>query len=465
MGSKAIPFRLRHGSLDDALECYRIGDFQSCVLALHGLTQSQSINLGIRAWIRLGRPERALDALMKVDNRELTTAEKTENHILRSFAYTLARDFERAEDQLDQARVFAFSSSRPEVEAEYQFSECLLAFSRGDYQSCVELAGDLLEIEATGANTTGPAYFISIQNSRVRAYIAIGMVEALRQRYDEQLRVIHAALDESAGLELDDQWLFGNVLQHLAVFVRDFALLDDAEVLRKRFSSVEWPLHLNAVKFDVHRALGWCSSLHGDELNAFREFRFAGEAAPTVPHKILAAVDRAYLSRELGEKNNAFDQIDYAARLSKGYDWETAVGERIALAQLAQEVAAFSPSEAKLLFDRYRRIKSKLPPNADGATDRRPRAYERMAEGTVLRALGQSAQAIQAFFEAFDIWTSVGNAWRSATASLELAELTGSSQFVQHARQEASRRPNSWLARRCDALVVPRSSVVTLPIR
>lgn len=455
-----IPFPKRDGSYEQGLSEFRSGQLSMSLGSLSDLSGVAPTLLKARALIRLGQPNEGLRALNGLDPSALATDICTELLLLKAVAGALVSDFDAAQDQLDLARVQAFGSSSCSVEADYHYAESFLAFTQGDYETASDFARDLLQNDTPKSGVLDQ-YFVDVQNSRTRARILLGTIEALNGRFDRQHSILVSALADANGLEKSDFWLFAIVLHHLSIFVRDFARLDDAVTLRSWLSALSWPENLDHIRYDIYRALGWCASLNGDELGAFRDFRLSAEIAPSTPLAVLAAVDRAFLSRELGENTNSRDQIDFAARLASNYDWENAGDHRLALAVLAQEVAATSPEIAGSLFERYRRLKTKLAPNMVNASDRRPRAYERMAEGVVLRALGRDGQATEAFLDAFEIWKASGNLWRSALAAAELADLTNSTRFIDYANAEALKRPRSWLARRCASLPAPASSLLS----
>ena len=291
-------------------------------------------------------------------------------------------------------------------------------------------------------------YFVPLVHSRGRALNVHGVVSAACEDYHTQLAFVRRAVQELLGSADADLWLTSSAMKQLAVHVRDFDLPGDAETLRSWLERNDLPSDLSPMRFEMHRALGWSSALRGDHLGAFRDFRLMGSYATTAPYQILASVERAFLMRELGESHSAREQIEYAATLADRVDWNAVGEERIGLAQLAQEVAAFAPARARVLLDRYLAIKVALPPGVLNATDRRARAFEDLAEGTVLQANGQADAAQVALLRAFTVWNAIGYSWRAATAAIPLFELTAAPKFAKYVCDEVGRRPNSWLEKR-----------------
>ncbi len=152
--------------------------------------------------------------------------------------------------------------------------------------------------------------------------------------------------------------------------------------------------------------------------------------------------------------HSAREEIEHASKLADSVNWNDVGEERIGLAQLAQEMASYDRHRAKQLFERYRDLKGRLAPNMLSNVDRRVRAFEFLAEGTVLRANGSTAEALQRFIKAFEIWDELGYHWRAATAALPAAELLKRERFIDYVKREAALRPNSWLARRAQALEI-----------
>jgi len=452
VGSTAVvQLRPRQQPFQAAVDAYQGARPDECLTILHGHSDLGAAVLRARAALRVGRPELGLETIETIDDATLPTHRaRAEVLTLRGALYSRHRNFDRAREALDDARIFSFGSASAATEAEYYFYEAVHSFALGDLDETDRKAQDAFAIERSRFADYGRT-FVPIENTLARALLLRGHVAAARGKYREQLDFVRDAIELANRAETPDLWISASFLMHLAFHVRDFDLVDDANTLRTRGREA-WPAELDPMKFEIHRALGWSSALRGDHLNAFREFRTMSDFATTSARKVLAAVERAYLSRELGESHAARDAIEYASKLTDTIDWNHVGEERIGLAQLAQEVAVFEPARAQRLLDRYRMIKSKLSPGLLNAVDRRARAYESLAEGTVLRANKAIPAAAERFREAFEIFDSVGYRWRAATAALPLAELFQRPLEVEYVRREAAERPNSWLDRRAASL-------------
>jgi len=445
-----VQLRPRQQPFQAAVDAYRGARAAECLTLLHGHQGLAADLLLARAALRVGHPELGLERLVAIDDAALlSNRARTEVLTLRAALCIRLRQFDLAQASLDLAHVYALGAACAPVEAEYHFYAACQAFALEELDAADRLAVKALSVEPWKFDSAKA--FVPLALSRARSLNVRGFIAATRQQYRDQLAFVREAIAEAAKAETPDLWITATQWQLLAVHVRDFDLIDDAQTLRV-VAGETWPAELDSQKFEIHRALGWSSALRGDHLNAFREFRSMGGFATSDAWKVLAAVERAYLSRELGENVRGRDDIEYAAKLADRVDWNAMSEERISLAQLAQEVAAFDPARAGKLLDRYRAIKAKLPPLTLNSVDRRARAYECLAEGTVLRANRAIPAAAERFREAFEIFDSVGYRWRAATAALPLAELFQRRSDVEYVRREAAERPNSWLERRAASL-------------
>jgi len=451
VGCSVLQLKPRPQSFGAAVDAYRAGQSNDCVTLLHGHSDIRADLLRARAYLRLGRPDLGIASIATINDSELSSNRvRAELLLLRSALQTRVRDLNNAGDALELSRVLVLGAASAALEAEYHYYAGSAAFGVLDLDRCDREAITVLNVEPASFDAGG--YFVPLANTRARALLMRGHVAAAREKYGAQLNFVREAISELQRADTPDQWLSAWLLMHLAFHVRDFDLIEDAEMLRREAGDTKWPDELASMKFEIHRALGWSSALRGDHLNAFREFRAMSQCADSPARKILASVDRSYLARELGETHSAQDELEHAAKLASSVNWNEVGEERIGLAQLAQEVAAFDPHHAGVLFARYKELKGRLAPNMLNNVDRRVTAFELLAEGTVLRANGSVPAATQRFMRAFDIWDKLGYKWRAATAALPLAEVLQESRYVDHVRREAASRPNSWLARRAEKL-------------
>jgi len=451
VGSQIIQIQPRRRPFEAAVDAYHGARPDECLSLLHGHTGLDADILRGRASLRAGSPDSGLPFVASIDDGLLwSNRARAELLIIRGAIQTRLRQFDAARETFDLARVLALGSASSALEAEYYFYEAVWFFSIQNLELADDSTARALSVEPLFYDTG--RYFVPLAYTRARAFQLRGLLAATAERYSDQAQQIRLAIEEVRLAEKPDLWIYATFLMNLAFHVRDFDLVDDAAMLHREIERATWPDELAPMKFEIHRALGWSSALRGDHLNAFREFRAMSQCADTPARKILAGVDRSYLARELGETHSAQDELEHAAKLASSVNWNDVGEERIGLAQLAQEVAAFDPHHAGVLFARYKELKGRLAPNMLNNVDRRVTAFELLAEGTVLRANRSVPAAMQRFERAFDIWDKLGYKWRAATAALPLAEVLQESRYVDHVRREAASRPNSWLARRAEKL-------------
>lgn len=438
---------------EQAVEAYRFGRLGACVDLLHGNSSQAARSLSARALLRLGQPEAALSHLEVID-ADLAHRSLAEAHMQRGAALMRVRRFDEAERSYDTARVFTLASACAATQAEFDYYATSRWFALGENEKAEESAFRVLSIEPYPFES-GEAYFVPLSHSRARAFEALGIIEARRERFHEQSAFVCRALGELENEKTPDVFHELFLLQNLAVLVSDLALDAEAGLLRERLTR-EWPSETVGFRFTVLRSLGLLSAMRGDHIGALRDLRAAAEFAPTPVLRLAASLDRALLARELNQAIMAREEMDYAERLSAQIDWSATLGEdRFVLLLLAQALSERGSSKARRAMERYRGIKTKVPPNLLGPSDRRWQATEAFSEGLVLRAEKQDERASIFLGKAFDIWDSLGFQWHAARAALELAEIVKNEpRFIEYARREGQRRPNSWLAHRVSKLTV-----------
>ncbi len=458
---RAFPVQRQIEPFSVAVDAYHAAAPAECVTLLHGHVTAAAHVLRARANLRLGQYNAALATLELVDQSRLhSSLERSEFLVVRGAVETRLRDFDAARATFDDARIYSISAASASAAAEYHFYQGVWSFAALDFEQtdCEVIAA--LTVEQ--APFESAAYFVPLANTRARVMQLRGLVAAGRERYREHTDCLRSAISEMRRAETSDLWIFASLLMNLAFQVRDFDLTDDAQMLRDEMAIAQWPSELASMEFEIFRALGWSSALRGNHLGALRDFRRSAECAPTSAQKIVASTDRAYIGREIGETYSVREELEYAAALAKRVDWDAVGGDgdRFALVLLARQLAYFNVVQARTTYERYRALKTKLPPGALNNFDRRIRAHEYVAEGTILRIEGKTEAARSRLITAFKIWNQLGYDWLAATAAVELLELEPNDTFEACADRAAKTRPNSWLARRLD-IIKRRSGITT----
>ncbi len=438
--------RPRTRSFSQATEAYSSGFFDVCLSSLDPEHSAASAALAARALLRLGRASEALELIEFLLSGKTSFSHVEMGELLTHLASARAR-LGQATSGIDlafaDARVYVYAAASAALEAEFLSHVARAHLMAGAVDLAEEHARNVLEVKSY---LLEPSYSVPLEHSRARAYDILAFIAARRERYDEQKRCTRAALEECDRTPVRDTVFEANLLSNLAIFALDFG--DDGYV-RERLDRLPESDVITAQRYEVLRALGWANALRGNNLGAFRDLRDAGEVAPTLPRRIRATLDRAYFARQLNQEISAREELDFAERLSTRVDWKdvaTDEGELIALLQLGQQIAPVAPLRARRLFERYKSLKPKLPPDLLATCDRRARAEELVADATISHAEGNADRATALFLEAFEIWDTLGYGVRAALVARELATLGTGTRFAEYVAREAALRPRSWFA-------------------
>ena len=373
-----------------------------------------------------------------------------ERYALLAAAFTRLGRFDEAADSLTNARAYAYGSCSTGLEAEVEYFAGLSAYAQGDIAEFEDANHRILTFaEAADAFGDTASFAVPLAHTRARAYEALGAVALARGRYHDQASYARKALREIDDAPFPDVWIAATNVMNLALLASNYDLFEHVEYLRERLAAMPWTQDLAFRRFASLDAFGWHLALRGDNIGAFRQFRIAGAAATTCPERVLASVNRARLSYELGHEPIAIEELEHALELSKQFDWN-GVGddERPALLQLAQAAAAIVPDEANIALQQYRKLRTRFSALSLSPVEPWHAAEEDFTEGLIARAKGNPIRAIDCFLKAHEKWTAVSIDWGAARAAIELAELGAGERFVREARREAVKRPASWMARR-----------------
>jgi hypothetical protein len=349
-------------------------------------------------------------------------------------------------DSLATARAHIFSAMVPALEAELAYSEAYIHAIGGDLHAARTAARAVFDIPAAPNGPDGASHVVPLAHSHARALDLLAFLAARAEQDDVQRAHLRAALD-TIGEAKHDAAFEANVLVNLSIFAREHGDADG--FVRDRLARLPAGDHLAGQRYEILRALAWSNALAGNHLGTFRDLREATEAAPTTATKIRATLDRAFFARELGQGLIAREELDYALRLSERVDWNDVASDECELDALLQLAVALLPVDAvraRSLFERYRRLRSKLPPERLAGADRRARAELLAAEAAFARAEGDRDRAERSLLEAFEMWHDRGYHLRAAIVARELSDLGAGDRFADCVTHEVARRPHSWFA-------------------
>ena len=459
MQNRVVRLKRRSVTFAEAVAAYRGARYDECLAAVDGESAPQTQILRARALTRLGRMEASLEECRMILHDELTVVERGELQLVKAVALLRLGRLEEAEAELLVARLAAYSGCSPALEADYETTEGLLSYSQRDIDAAASALDRALVVVPSPEQWMRPKreYFFSLGLVRARACDFRGLLVRAKEGLPVQLHWARMALHELDADPLEDQWVSAALLSNFALLlveVGDPSVLDE---LTQRVTEAAWSPGIRLYQFNAVRSLGWLRALAGDHLGAFRDFRVSAELAPSRAWKLHAILDRAFLARELGQAMFAEDELNYAVQLAGELDLQTtadAVPPFTGLLKLAPLAALRDPAEGRAILERYQAARSKCPPIFFEGLDRSWQALELVAEATIARAEGGEQTAVDLFVNALDAFDKLGNRWRAALVSLELAEMTGQPFFYGYAAREAGRRPHSWLARRLASLQV-----------
>ncbi|HTV74148.1 MAG TPA: hypothetical protein VME66_10615 [Candidatus Acidoferrales bacterium] len=434
MGARVTQLQPRLAPIATARAYFDAARYSDCLGALHRHVGCVPATLRAQAYLRMSRITEAIETLEAFppgddDNH----AAKAFYHLQLSAALGRAGDRDRAEAAEADGRVHAISSADPEALAELAFYEARNAWSHRKLAEAKELV-----LQA----------FCPDLAIHARALNLAGLIAASQGDYRMQVWYLLSALKHLEKFETRYVGLEGPILYNLAVLVTDLFLPDAYEIVSCRAETLPWTDDVALDHYHVYRCLGWTEAISGNTLGAFRNFRVAGAIAPAPAWEMLASLDRAYLSRELGENLMHAEEIDNAMRLSSKIPWTDLRGEeRWALLSLAEVMAPVKPGQAQLCLDLYRRIVRPMDPTFVAASDPRVTAHEKYAHGTVFAQSQEKAPLATPYLQsAFEIWSSIGYAWRASRAAMQLYVLTRDEQYPKYVREHIKEFPKSWLA-------------------
>jgi len=439
----------RRGSFSEGLVAYRAARLQLCLSQLHGLESVSALMLRARALLRLGDAGAALAVLPGPCDQDFDMSDRAEVMLLHAVAQSRLGNIDQSKDLFRDALVYSISSLNPALEAEVEFYKGLTALGEDSFDEATSACHRGLEI------ANGPRLFpknesiIPLGHVAARIHELLAIMASTKGRYRDATHHARLSLRTHDACAIHDVYIQAFALRNLAIATRDFDLSDEARLLSKRVPTLEWTEDVCRVEFTTVEALGWCSALRGDGVNALRLFRRASLIASSVPEHVLVSVDRALLARECGHRAMVVEEVERAVKIANGFDWENAAGDyRVALLTLAQVAAPVAPIDARAMLDRHSALRNSIDATFAARSEPRARAEEAYTQGLVLRAEGRIAASMERLEVAFETWNTIGYEWRAARAALELAELEAGEVFRLAVRRELFQRPDSIFSMR-----------------
>ena len=281
----------------------------------------------------------------------------------------------------------------------------------------------------------------------VEALILRGAIYAARERYETQAGVLLEALRAETSSSRPNVYRWAHVAAQISYLSRELSNQSIRETSAEQVERIPWTDDLADVQFNMLKAVGWRRALEGDYLNAFRYLKRAAACAPTVPWRVMASCDRAYLAASLGEPRWAEQEVSEAAELAKTVEWRAIAGEeRVALLLLAELYAPLDGALAMSYVARFQETGDRYSATLSFNADRRVDAMVAYSLGYVQQHLGDSSEAEASFREAFRIHDAIGYDWRAARTAIGLWRVTKDASWLSIAETKLQPYPQSWLA-------------------
>ena len=380
--------RPRVGSFPEALTAFRAARLRECLTELHGNETIEGTFLRARVQLRLGFPDAALIALRDVGAEE--NRDRAELSLLRAIGQSRVGNEIQAQSSFQEAFVFGVSAMDCAIEAEVQFYLGLSAFGGDDLKRARGHCEKALVLAIPRQTFGALQGSVPLEHVVARTQELLGLVEAAEGQYRAFFDQARASLVTLDSCEIPDLFQEAFALRNLAILARDFDIETDAAVLMGRAQAFAWTEDIRRVEFTTAEALGWCSALRGNNVEALRLFRRAERAASSDPERIMVGVDRALFAREFGHLPMVIEEVEHALDIADAFDWEKAAGDyRVALLTLAQAAASISGSRARMTLDRYTSIRNAMDGTFVARVEPRARAEEAYTHGLVLRAEGR----------------------------------------------------------------------------
>jgi len=427
---------------DLALQAFRKAEIDECIRFTDGSNVPQATLLHARALLRLKRPEEALRVLARLPHM-ISRVQQAEEAVIQAIAYTQLGDVQQASNSAGDANIYAVSFEPLEAEAEIACSR--FRFNIGDFESAYHRVHQALAIKKETRRLPGEpkAYTMPLTLIRGQAYDLGGMLEAYGGDYHAQFD----ALKKAIPLTRQDLYEEMRVLEHLASVTCDLDVAEEVPALLKLAHALKWTTATSHEHVFTVESLGWCMALHGDFASAEREFQDAFMFSRDPEMRLSTLLYRAQLARETDRESSVCDLLSYAEDLASHVCWEH-VGEeeQSALLLLAEELAPSSPTHAQAALEQYRHLNETQHPIH--AIEPKMKAWETYVDGLIARANGHHDRACALQMSALDAWRQIDFDWHTTLAALELCELGLTEQFAPYVKNEAMKRPNSWLALR-----------------
>jgi hypothetical protein len=260
---------------------------------------------------------------------------------------------------------------------------------------------------------------------------------------------------EPSASEPMDVEVLAKAIYTLTLVAFEIADGEGVAAARAAAESLAWTPDVSVERFNTLRFFGWDAFMRGEPGRAQWSFKDARAVAPSIPWRIMACLDRAYVARIAGNNVWSLDELAEADRLARDVRWEMAVGEeRQVLPVLATLYAPVDAVRAQRYAGTYGSIGATDADPALGMTkDPRFVAFAQYAQGLIELALGRRDTGVPSLVAAYQKFEAAGYHFRATLAAATLYETTGEQKWRTASIAHASRYPNCPLATVADDAV------------
>lgn len=427
-GEKTVPTQRHLGphraTFSSARQAFLDGDFEEALAGCDAISGSDDAIrydvalLRARVLLRLGRPDRAVDALRACAYTPTSIEPYITATMLLGASYVRLGQTARGDTLLVEASGLA-RDAHPTLRAE-------VALNLGIARCALQKYDDA---EEQLASVGSEADIIS-----ARAVEYLGWVAFIRGDFDLAAERFRGALRALAACKFRDRYVEANVLQGLTTLAAELLQAEGWPALQRTIRAVDWSQDgLAQPRFWIAIHASMLCEIGGDAAGARGWARDAESKAANAAYRILAQCRIASVFRGLKEWGAHGEFVD---RARDGYATLSPVelgdDQKQLPVLLAEELAhAGRTGEAALLMSQYRDVI--VPSLRAGLGDDRSAAVENTVDGFVREAAGDFKAAIRCFTSALRLHKRARFRRRGAEVALRLARLTGAKRYVDYA--------------------------------
>jgi Tetratricopeptide repeat len=401
--------------VNEALRAWFAGDFEGCLTLCDSARRRDPHTLAnlplvrARAYLRLGQPQRAIDALQEYA-LAFPLEESITARMLLGEAYLRAGDLERGASILEPLDIEAETRrAHPSIRSEIAVARALYYFQLRNYDAAEAVLDHVLP-------STDIIY--------ARALEYRGWIATARTAYDRATAHFKQALSHLDKCRHADRFVEANCLHALASLAGERLDIETANFVRERAARVDWSASgLSTARFWISFYSTYALESLGRTLDAADAARAADALAPSEAYRVQARLRRASIARNAGDTAVAvYDHTRSALELYQAIESHQLEGdERLVPLLLADHLSATGDlATAEQLLAEYRGHRS-ASTLLIATGDARVAAFERLVEAQIAEAARDMGAANRAYLEAYRAFKRLTYSRRAAIAALRLA--------------------------------------------